>query len=289
MKILVIGDLHGQKPNIYYDDFEAIIAPGDFCSDEAGELIFKALRINIKNKNQSIQWFDLIDEDQARRMVIDSLQTGRKTLKFLNTFNVPVYIVPGNWDWTPKEKSKWDFLKNDHFSDLITGLDNIHNVYHKSLSNKSYTFIGHGITPGPEIPQHREDLKNYSKDQIEMLTNKYIKTIEKLRNLFHNASKPVIFISHNVPFNTPLDIIQNKKSPKHGYHFGSLITKNLVNEFQPLLCIGGHMHEHFGLCKLNSTLVFNSGFGSNVNILVKIEGNHVEKITFHGGDPSFYP
>lgn len=32
MKILIAGDLHGNKPNIYFKDFGIIIAPGDFGS-----------------------------------------------------------------------------------------------------------------------------------------------------------------------------------------------------------------------------------------------------------------
>ena len=31
--LLIMGDLHGQKPEIYAHDFDAVIAPGDFCSD----------------------------------------------------------------------------------------------------------------------------------------------------------------------------------------------------------------------------------------------------------------
>ena len=33
-KFLIIGDLHGNKPLIHFKDFDAIIAPGDFCSDK---------------------------------------------------------------------------------------------------------------------------------------------------------------------------------------------------------------------------------------------------------------
>lgn len=31
MKLLIIGDLHGNKPKIHFKDFDAIIAPGIFA------------------------------------------------------------------------------------------------------------------------------------------------------------------------------------------------------------------------------------------------------------------
>ena len=56
MKILVVGDLHGQKPKIYFRDFDAIIAPGDFCSDAHRKYIFEALRRNIENPKKKFRW-----------------------------------------------------------------------------------------------------------------------------------------------------------------------------------------------------------------------------------------
>ncbi len=34
MRFLIVGDLHGQMPKIHFKEFDAIIAPGDFCPDE---------------------------------------------------------------------------------------------------------------------------------------------------------------------------------------------------------------------------------------------------------------
>jgi len=61
MKLLVIGDLHGNKPNIYFDNFDAIIAPGDFCSsDKIAKLAFKGMKKRLKEKYQVNKWFDII-------------------------------------------------------------------------------------------------------------------------------------------------------------------------------------------------------------------------------------
>jgi len=33
-KLLIIGDLHGMMPKIYFKDFDVIIVPGDICGDK---------------------------------------------------------------------------------------------------------------------------------------------------------------------------------------------------------------------------------------------------------------
>ena len=73
------------------------------------------------------------------------------------------------------------------------------------------------------------------------------------------------------------------KSVRHGLHFGSLIARNIIDEFQPLVCIGGHMHEHFVSCSVEKTLVINSGFGNQVNVYVELEGNHGKEVHFNKG------
>ena len=86
-----------------------------------------------------------------------------------------------------------------------------------------------------------------------------------------------------MPFDTPLDKITSKKSPKYGYHYGSVIARELIEKYQPLLCIGGHMHEHFGRQNIGKTVCINAGFGSKVNTLVDLdeENGKIRSIKFH--------
>jgi len=115
----------------------------------------------------------------------------------------------------------------------------------------------------------------------------YLKLLKKYDKLFRSAinrKKPIIFLSHNVPFNTPLDKIINKDSPRHGYHYGSLIAREMIEKYQPLVCIGGHMHEHFGKCKIGKTICINAGFGSYVNVWLELSGNKIKKLEFHQGN-----
>lgn len=82
-----------------------------------------------------------------------------------------------------------------------------------------------------------------------------------------------------VPYNTPIDKIRDKKSLRYGYHYGSLTTREMIEKYQPLVCIGGHIHEHFGKCKIGRTICINAGYGEDANILMELEK---KKLKFYG-------
>jgi len=285
-KFLIIGDLHGNMPKIYFKDFDYIIAPGDFCSDALRKYMFQALQQKLNDSKSKVNWYDLVGKKRAKKMVDKSLKDGRKILEFLNSFNKPIILVPGNWDWTEDGDSSWSYLRKDHYSKLINGLKNLNDVYHSLLIDDKVCFLGHGISSGPEYPQYKEDLKRYTKTELKDLKKNYNLVMKNLGTLFQFAGKtkkPIIFVSHNVPFNTPIDKITDRKSPRYGYHYGSLVAKELTLKYQPLVCIGGHMHEHFKSIKLGKTVCINSGFGSYVNTFLEIEGNKIKKLKFHRG------
>ncbi len=289
MKFLIVGDLHGNKPNIYFEGFDAIIAPGDFCSDAPRKYMFQALRENLQNFDSKVEWYDLVGKRKAKKMIKKSLSDGRKILEQLNSFGVPVYIVPGNWDWTKERNSDWDFLKQDHYRTLTKGLSNIIDVHYRIVDIGNYQIIGHGISSGPEYPQYKEDLERLKPKELAKIKKEYERDSKKVASLFGKASKPVIFLSHNVPFNTPIDEITDKDSPRYGYHYGSLIVKEMIYKNHPLVCIGGHMHEHFTKCKVGKTTAINAGFGSYVNVWMELLEDKIKRLEFHqeGGTNSF--
>ncbi len=277
MKFLIVGDLHGNMPKLHFKGFDAIIAPGDFCSDATRPFMFQAMRESTKEK--PVKWYDLLGRKEAKVMIKQSLADGRKILERLNEVGVPVYAVPGNWDWVGRDLD-WSYLAKDYFPTLTKGLKNIVNVYHKSVDIGDYVILGHGVSSEPEYPQHKEVLEQTSAEELAKLKKSYVSTSKKLVSLFKKATKPVIFMSHNVPFNTKIDMITNKESPKYGYHFGSLIAREMIDQFQPLVCIGGHMHEHFTSCKVGKTVAINAGFGSDVNVWLELEGNNIKDLQF---------
>ncbi|MDP1695105.1 MAG: metallophosphoesterase [Candidatus Woesearchaeota archaeon] len=280
MKFLIIGDLHGNRPKIYFKEFDAIIAPGDFCSDALRTVMFQALQLRLKDPKSKVMWWELISRRKAQAMIDKSRADGRKILEYLNTLGVPVYVLPGNWDWTKDPESKFDYLRKDHWKFLIKGLNNIHDMHLRFLDIGKFQLIGHGITSGPEYPQHKEELARFTKAQLTHKKKKYDLLHKQVDNLFRKATKPVIFLSHNVPFNTPIDMILDTRSPRYGLHFGSLLAREMIDKHQPLVCVGAHMHEHFTSHQMDKTTAINAGFGSNVNVWLEVEGNTIKKLEF---------
>jgi len=71
----------------------------------------------------------------------------------------------------------------------------------------------------------------------------------------------VIFVSHNVPYNTKLDLITSKSADKlvAKQHYGSKLVRKIINRFQPVLNFGGHIHESRGIQRLGKTISVNPG------------------------------
>jgi len=60
------------------------------------------------------------------------------------------------------------------------------------------------------------------------------------------------------------------KNDNRGYRIMKfLITRELIEKYQPLLCIGGHIHEHFDKDRVNQTVCINAGYGKDANILIE--------------------
>lgn len=281
MRNLILGDLHGSIPEIRLKDFDAVIATGDFCPyDELRVYAFKAIKEKLKNPESKKKWYEFSGKRRARALTKEYMSKGRDVLKYLNSLGAPVYMVPGNTDFTAVD-DEWGFLKQDNFKKITKGLKNVLDVNHKLVDMGKYQIIGYGISSGPEKPQYKEDLKSKTKKELKSMEAKYKINSLKLSLLFKKATKPIIFLSHNVPFNTPIDKITDKKSPRYGYHYGSLIAREMIEKYQPLVCVGGHMHEHFDKCRIGKTVCINAGFGPKVNVLMDLKGNKIKNLEFY--------
>lgn len=283
MKILVIGDLHGQMPKIHFKEFDVIIAPGDFCSDkDIRKYSLKSYKEFLSNPSKYRNWWDIVGRTKAKKIMTDSLSSGRKILKKLDTLGVPVYIIPGNWDFAGKDKD-WKFSNKNYYREYLTkNLKNVKSIHSKIAKFEDIILIGYGLANGPELLKYR-DYEKIPKSRYKKNILKYKKLTKRYDKLFLRAKdKPVIFLSHNVPFNTKLDRIVNKDSPRNGYHYGSNLARKMILRHKPLLCIGGHMHEHYGTCKLGMTLVLNAGFGGEKNTLIELKDGKIKSIKFHG-------
>ena len=264
MKALIIGDCHGEMPEIPKEGFDLVLCVGDICggTDEMREAMFQAI-------DSGKTWYEIFGEEEARKAVEGSIEEGREILSCLNDLGVPVLVVPGNWDWTG-ENSDWVFLEGRGYPEMLAEFENVQDLNFSSREFEDFVVIGYGPCSGPEVPQYEDD-KPESEEEMDRLREEYEEKEEKISEFFRSAqeqkeiereNEEVIFLSHNVPQGTSLDMIDNPDSPKHGRHYGSVIVREMIEEFSPEYSIAGHMHEGEGIEKLEDTECLNTGLNT---------------------------
>lgn len=310
MRILAIGDLHGRKPKIHFKDFDCIIQIGDVCDDSKFRPYLKKWFVAIKKDHINTPSMDKfiiqkIGKKGLRRLERNSLDRGRRVLTYLNKLGKPVFIVPGNWDQSYGEtkikdpdkddysyiKSVYDFYMGNKINTKLTnGLKNIKDCQFRLHEFNSINFFGYGLSSNHEHYKRKRKL-NISRPQHEKLKKAYFILVNKLFNSYSKRNKKfsTIFISHNIPYGTNLDLVKNKSSYAHGKHLGSSLARKFCEKYQPLICIGGHVHEGRGKDKIVRTIVINPGFGENAQVLIDLDENKgkIRNIKFFGNN-KFY-
>ncbi len=291
VRFLVIGDLHGIMPRIQVKEFDAIICPGDICGDDMRPYIKEWIKKRTKLKTDTTLNFDqFCSPKKQKELNIISLKKGRKVLEYLNQFGKPVFIVPGNWDPTHyqdgiKDTEVKKHIKKDMWLFLSKGLKNIIDIENKKATFKDMVLVGHGSTSAPE-PIYKIPRAKFNSDaeyRKYLFRNDYFtKIFEKLSNYMKGEKRPVILLTHNVPYSTKLDLVNAPGTYAHGKHYGSIIARKLIDKYRPVLCVGGHIHEGYGKFKVDNTVCINAGFGGDVNTIVDIRNGKVTKLEFLG-------
>ncbi|MCA9486888.1 MAG: metallophosphoesterase [Candidatus Woesearchaeota archaeon] len=270
LTLLILGDLHGQMPKLLQKNFDILLCTGDICSEELRPYIKKYLKA--RNKDENISFRKICSKEKEEELEKKSLERGRKILEKLDKLNKPVIIVPGNWD----QSSYLDGKKQgkDKFTQICKGLENIHNVQNKKLRLGELSFVGHGSTSAPEPLDKKSEQDFPDKHSFKDYTQRqsyFAKVYAKLQAHFEKAEPPIILLTHNVPYKTKLDKVHAPQSYAHNKHYGSKIARKLIEEYSPLLCIGGHIHEGQGKTKLGKTLCINAGYGKDINTVVVLD------------------
>jgi len=294
MKILVIGDLHGEKPVVRTRGFDCIVCVGDICGDKKISKLYKEwFKYKKKNPEDSLdvdEFFLSIGygEKKIKKLEAESLRTGKKILKYLSSFGRPIFLVPGNWDQSYGEsrikdmtKSEYNYFKvwldrfngNEINPKLIKGLRNIFDCQFEMHNFMGVNFIGYGLSCANENPVTSLDKESFSKKEFDLLKNSYNKIVDRLINSYgdKNNKLPCVFISHNVPYNIKLDVIKEKNSFAYGKHLGSSVSRVFCLRRKPDLCLAGHIHEGKGKCVLGKTLVVNPGYGKEAKVLIDFD------------------
>lgn len=258
MKILALGDFNGKFPKKYEniikkEKIDLVVSNGDYPSFSLKEEFFKYVY-----GNPLLDLWDFIGKKRYREAVIYDHKKAEDVMKKLNKLPVPVFTVLGNHDYPSddvhdrEQKTGWEWADEEYYfiSRILKKYKNIKRVDYKYAQFKDFVFIG---ARGHSYPGHVKS-RAYKR---------YKKKLEKLFNRFKNENKQrkVIFISHNSPYNTKLDLITSKDAHKRakGKHYGSKMFRRIIDKYQPVVSISGHIDESMGKQKIGKTMAVNCG------------------------------
>lgn len=308
IKILYTSDLHGS--DIVFKKFlnaglqfkvDAFIIGGDLAGKalyaivdldngrymlEDKEFGAEGLQKVIENIRSHGDYYTIIDQKE-----LDELQNNKKFLdeKFkesmtevlrgwikiaeekLKGTNIPIYVNLGNDD-------------PEFLFDIINESGIMHKAEGEVIRIGDHEMISYGyVNPTPwNTPREQDEETLY-------------KNLKEIASKVEDQSK-AIYNLHAPPYNTHLDnaplLDKNLKPVVRGgeivfTHVGSVSVRKIIEEYQPLVGLHGHIHESKGFDKIGRTMVFNPGSDYSQGILhslyLVLEGDKIKTYMFRTG------
>ncbi|NOQ55316.1 MAG: hypothetical protein GQ477_00760 [Nanohaloarchaea archaeon] len=258
MKILCISDFHGKFPNKLYsfakeEKPDLVLVAGDLSeSDTFRKLQFE----NWDRLKKEMTIEDLIGKRKYKKILRSSAESVINIFKRLEKLNAPVIVIIGNADHVSESLRAYNLQKSG-IDYLAQTFENIILVDRSFIEIDNLAIVAHGGYRGVKSRKsHKEDgsLK-YAAHR-----KQYEKELESLfKNMKDRAQ--TIFLTHDVPFNTDMDLVNLKSSPMNRKHVGDDIYRASIEKYRPAINICGHMHENQGKEMLKDTIVANCGYG----------------------------
>ncbi|MEM4181797.1 MAG: metallophosphoesterase [Candidatus Pacearchaeota archaeon] len=274
-KIFVLGDFHGELTKkiikkIQAEKPEFILSFGDFCGSEgAAKFYFNYIYGKDEEEipEKILKKYEKIEKN--------SFERGKEVIEKLKSLGIKIYAIHGNWDPCPYPYDIVGKRKDKNFSFKKLNDGNFRLVDFSLINEKSFILVGGGSSTSPgiltkdvlkkslkEAKTNKEKILvffNFVKAKIEYRRREValIKLFRKAKKIQKRAKKPIIFLTHNCPYKTKLDLI--KKGPAKGKHYGSFLEKEIIKRFQPDFVFSGHIHESHGETKIGKSKVFNVG------------------------------
>jgi Icc-related predicted phosphoesterase len=260
MKILAIGDFDGKFPKKYLDiikkeKIDLVVSDGDYPPFTLKKEFFEFVYAN----PFPVELWDVVGKKRYKEAVKKDHLEGESVMKKLNLLPIPVLSVLGNHDYQIPDdcsdisrSSDWDWSVQEmkFLSNAMKKYKHIKRIDYSYAKVGGFVFIG---ARGSSFPGQVKS-KGYKKHKAKL--DKLFKTFSK-----ENKQGKVIFVSHNSPHNTKLDLITSKEahSDAKGRHFGSKMFRRVLDKHQPILSISGHIDEAWGKQNLGRTLAVNCG------------------------------
>lgn len=271
-KILAVSDFHehnpkkGEGPSAYAQRFarkadaDAIFCGGDLLwgiwATQDGEIIHN--RAKPKEKSNIDEWIE------NYQIVLDNLTSGE----------LPVYSVPGN---------------HDGITDLGRGFP-IHQPIGETLIEEHASVF--------PLDKRKTDLGDFvlgglggCREIIEGGATPLEYTEQEMWSCLQGIGDVDILLTHTVPYGTSLDVSErvfpNDEEEDMvyvgdrvvGVHVGSKSLRRYVDDYQPPIGVGGHIHESKGVDDIGNTKYANVSYlGNKIAGIVDLENSEIEII-----------
>jgi len=226
MRLLFLSDFHGHMPDVSRWAPDLVVAGGDYCEvDEIRQLKFAAMGRGL----HATKWTELVGERRANELIDRALAEGSAVIAALGECGVPVLAIPGNSDrvglYAPELAAR-HLPRPDHpeIEGRVTDIET------RIVMRRDLAFAGLGGWSGPTNPERLD------------------REVAALTAMSRPAAAPLVLISHNVPFGSSLDGVNNPDLPDfaQGQMVGSHRCRAVMSALAPSLCLAGHLHENYG-------------------------------------------
>jgi len=262
LRILGIGDFHGtyqKKWNevIKKQNPDIIICVGDYKPFTLRKEFFKYVY-----GKKDVELWQAVGKKKYKEATRKEVRAMERIFNNLDKAPMPVVSISGNADaskWPDAVDTSyfrssngkvWKWAEQDFFTPAVEKYKNIHYIDYSYFKFRDYVVVAGGPSSFPG----RVKSKNYKKLKVRL--DRLFKKFRK-----ENKDKKVIFLTHNVAYETKLDKIISKEAHKRakGRHYGSKLVRRVIDRYQPFLHIAGHIHEQMGTQKLRKTMMVNTG------------------------------
>ncbi|MBI4894458.1 MAG: metallophosphoesterase family protein [Candidatus Aenigmarchaeota archaeon] len=265
LKIVALGCIHGVLKKsvveaIKREGPEAILVSGDFTGSVHDDEVRKYEKDLVENFGPISQFWPLrvqIDsEKKFARWGRIAAENTAKVFNDLDKLGIPLYYVHGNWDSVSTDGRGMLENSGDFFIDQVEG-KNLKFIHEKVVKVGGFSVIGFGGYRGSSAKEYLigdlpEDDPNM--EGIRQVREDMRRRMERLFGKIKDPSRAIL-LTHDPPYKLH-DYLEAAKK-----NYGEKVTREVIEKYEPAVCVCSHFHEHQGLGKIKKTLVVNSGYG----------------------------
>jgi len=284
LKIVALGCIHGVLKRSVVDAIkkerpDAILVSGDFTGSVHDEEVRKYEKDLVESFGPISQFWPLkvqIDSEKkfARWGKIAAENTA-KVFNDLDKMGIPTYYIHGNWDSVSGEGFEALEHSGHFFIDRVSG-KNLKFIHEKVVKVGNFNVIGFGGYRGSSAKEYLVGKMSEDDPNMEQIRNIRDDMRHRMEALFGKSKdgSRTILLTHDPPYKLH-DYLESAKK-----NYGEKVTREVIEKFEPAICICSHFHEHQGTGRIKNTIVVNSGYGREGQcVIIEIDDKNRPKVT----------